>query len=285
MATPSVTALAVKAPASWAIAHSEPNSVAPRTTAKMSRSRGSESCSGSCLVVPRGSKKRICQSSAPATANSIAIVDWKNWTGTSNAASVWTHRLAGWISSCTAGMPQGRSPLRADDRLLEEHLAYMDRFATTMIARGPTLAPDRETPTGSMHVLGLPSMEAATEFVEREPNNRAGVYAQHRIWAFENLLGRTMWEFTSGADEPRFLVIALASDEEMPHASAQPVPLANCGADLRERLMVYGALTKPEGRGRHRSRSCVAGSRQRSGPTAPAKRGSGARRTPRCRGA
>jgi len=123
----------------------------------------------------------------------------------------------------------------------------MDRFATTMIARGPTLAPDRETPTGSMHVLGLPSMEAATEFVEREPNNRAGVYAQHRIWAFENLLGRTMWEFTRGADEPRFLVIALASDEEMPPASAQPVPLANCGADLRERLMVYGALTKPEG--------------------------------------
>jgi uncharacterized protein len=51
----------------------------------------------------------------------------------------------------------------------------MGGFADTMIARGPTLTTDRKTATGSLHVLGLPSLAAATEFVEREPNNRAGL--------------------------------------------------------------------------------------------------------------
>jgi hypothetical protein len=116
-----------------------------------------------------------------------------------------------------------------------------------MIARGPTLAPDRETPTGSLHVLGLPSVAAATEFVEREPNNRAGVYAEHRIWAFENLLRRTMWEFTGVADEPRFLVIAHTRHDESAPVSVRPVPPSALGAELRERLIVYGTLTEPDG--------------------------------------
>ena len=71
----------------------------------------------------------------------------------------------------------GTEGLRDDDELLEEHWSYMDRFAASMIARGPTFGPDRETVTGSLHVVGLPSVDALHEFVAREPNNRAGVYA------------------------------------------------------------------------------------------------------------
>ena len=41
----------------------------------------------------------------------------------------------------------------------------MDRFAKSMIARGPTLDTDRETATGSLHVLALPSIDAVREFV------------------------------------------------------------------------------------------------------------------------
>jgi len=78
------------------------------------------------------------------------------------------------------------SALRDDDALLEEHWSYMDGFAESMIARGPTLDADRETATGSLHVLGLPGVDAAHEFVAREPNHRAGVYAEHSIWGFEN---------------------------------------------------------------------------------------------------
>lgn len=122
----------------------------------------------------------------------------------------------------------------------------MDGFADAMIARGPTLAPDRETPTGSLHVLALPSAAAATEFVEREPNNRAGVYAEHRIWAFENLLGRTMWEFPGEAVEPRFLVIAHSGNAA--RVSALPVPPADLGVNLREWLILYGALAEPASR-------------------------------------
>jgi uncharacterized protein YciI len=104
-----------------------------------------------------------------------------------------------------------------------------------MIARGPLLAADREVATGSLHVLGLLGVEAAREFVAREPNNRAGVYAEHTIWRFENLLGRTMWEFPRAADEPRFLVVARSSHD--------PVPLESLSAELRERLILYGALS------------------------------------------
>jgi hypothetical protein len=119
----------------------------------------------------------------------------------------------------------------------------MDAFAESMIARGPTLAADRETATGSVHVLGLPSVDAAHEFVAREPNNRAGVYADHVIWRFENLLGRTMWAFSGAADEPRFLIIALLDRDESAGRSSSPVPEESLPPELRERLILYGALS------------------------------------------
>ncbi|MFZ2034914.1 MAG: YciI family protein, partial [Candidatus Dormiibacterota bacterium] len=97
--------------------------------------------------------------------------------------------------------------LRDDQALLEQHWSYMDTFAESMIARGPTLGSDRETATGSLHVLTLPSVDAAREFVALEPNDRAGVYGEHMVWRFENLLGRTMWDFSSQRAEPLFLII------------------------------------------------------------------------------
>jgi uncharacterized protein YciI len=133
--------------------------------------------------------------------------------------------------------------LRRDQELLQEHWSYMDAFAESMIARGPTLAADRETATGSLHVLRLPSVDAAREFVAREPNNRAGVYADHFIWRFENLLGRTMWEFSGAAEEPRFLVIARLDRDHSAGRGSRPVPEESLPPELRERLIVYGALS------------------------------------------
>jgi uncharacterized protein len=125
------------------------------------------------------------------------------------------------------------TPLRDDLELLEEHWSYMDGFADTMIARGPTLTPDGEQATGSLHVLGLPSVDAVREFVARDPNNRAGVCAELSIWRFDNLLGRTMWEFPRAADEPRFLVIA---------RSQSAVPNDGPAPELRDRLILFGTL-------------------------------------------
>jgi uncharacterized protein len=140
----------------------------------------------------------------------------------------------------------GTEALRADNDLLEKHWSYMDGFADAMIARGPTLAPNRKTATGSLHVLDLPSFAAAIEFAELEPNNRAGVYEEHRIWAFRDLLGRTMWEFTGEADEPRFLVIAHSDRVLNTPVSARPVPSEELRAELRERLILYGVLAEAE---------------------------------------
>jgi uncharacterized protein len=133
--------------------------------------------------------------------------------------------------------------LRDDDELLEEHWSYMDAFAESMIARGPTLTADREAATGSLHVLELPSVEAAREFVAREPNNRAGVYADHHIWRFENLLGRTMWTFSGVADEPRFLVVARSDRDRSAGRRSRPIPHESLPPELRERLILYGALS------------------------------------------
>ena len=108
----------------------------------------------------------------------------------------------------------------------------MDAFASGMTARGPTLAADRETWTGSVHIVDLPSAEAAREFVEREPYNRAGLYERHLVRRFQNLLGRTMWEFPGGSAEPRFMVIT----HEPADLSALP----------QERLIVHGELLTPD---------------------------------------
>ena len=88
-------------------------------------------------------------------------------------------------------------------------------------------------------------MAAATEFVEQEPNNRAGVYAEHGLWVFENLLGRTMWDFAGDAREPRFLVIAHTGHDQTGPLPPRRVPLVALGAELRERLIVFGALGEP----------------------------------------
>jgi hypothetical protein len=81
------------------------------------------------------------------------------------------------------------------EELLEKHWSYMDRYATEMIARGPTLDGDGDTPTGSVHIVGLPDPAAARAFAFDEPNYQAGVYRDVLLRRWRNLLGRTMWDF------------------------------------------------------------------------------------------
>jgi uncharacterized protein YciI len=45
----------------------------------------------------------------------------------------------------------------------------MDRYKAEMIARGPTLADDGDTPTGSVHIVDLPDPAAARAFAFGEP--------------------------------------------------------------------------------------------------------------------
>ena len=124
------------------------------------------------------------------------------------------------------------------DELAEQHWTYMDQYAAQMIARGPTLAGDGDTPTGSVHILGLPDPAAARAFAFDEPNYQAGVYRDVLLRRWRNLLGRTMWDFAGGRDGGnRYLVLGLgtesASDPEMPPG--------------RDDLIAYGLLLSDDG--------------------------------------
>jgi len=128
----------------------------------------------------------------------------------------------------------GSAALR--EELLEEHWSYMDRYATRMIARGPTFA--GETPTGSVHILDLPDAAAARAFAFDEPNYQAGVYRDVLLRRWRDTLGRTMWDFPGGrAGGDRFLVLGLG---------AGPAADLDLPPD-RDDLIAYGPLLSDDG--------------------------------------
>lgn len=130
----------------------------------------------------------------------------------------------------------GSQPLR--DELLEAHWSYMDRYTKEMIARGPTLADDGHTPTGSLHIVDLPDAAAARAFAFDEPNHQAGVYRDVLLRRWHNTLGRTMWEFPGGpTGGNRYLVLGLGTGQATDLA-VPPCPDA---------LIAYGPLLSDDG--------------------------------------
>jgi uncharacterized protein len=130
----------------------------------------------------------------------------------------------------------GSAALRVE--LLEEHWSYMDRYAAQMIARGPTLAVDGDTPTGSVHIVDLPDPAAARAFAFDEPNYQAGVYRDVLLRRWRNSLGRTMWEFPGGrTGGNRYLVLGLGTGQ----AADLAVPVDQDG------LIAYGPLLSDDG--------------------------------------
>ncbi|MFI6542938.1 YciI family protein [Streptomyces prunicolor] len=124
------------------------------------------------------------------------------------------------------------------DALVEDHWSYMDRYAKELIARGPTLSDDGDTPTGSVHILDLPDPAAARAFAFGEPNYQAGVYRDVLLRRWRNMLGRTMWDFPGGrTGGNRYLVLGLGTGQAVDLA---PPP----GSD---ELIAYGPLLSDDG--------------------------------------
>jgi uncharacterized protein YciI len=124
------------------------------------------------------------------------------------------------------------------DEMLEQHWSYMDGFQAEIIARGPTLAADEETPTGSVHIVDLPDSAAARAFAFDEPNYQAGVYRDVMLRRWRNALGRTMWDFPGGrAGGHRYLVLGLGTGE----AADLTVPPST------DDLIAYGPLLSDNG--------------------------------------
>ncbi|MGW2049955.1 YciI family protein [Streptomyces sp. NPDC001858] len=141
--------------------------------------------------------------------------------------------------------------------LSEAHWAYMDRYATELIARGPTFGADTEAdadpdadadvPSGSVHIVELPDAAAARAFAFDEPNYQAGVYRDVLLRRWRNLLGRTMWEFPGGRGEgsrDRYLVLGLGGG---PGEASGEVDLAVPARWDDDRLIAYGPLLSDDG--------------------------------------
>ena len=124
------------------------------------------------------------------------------------------------------------------EELLEEHWSYMDRYQAQMIARGPTLADDGDTPTGSVHIVDVPDSDAARAFAFDEPGYQAGVYRDVLLRRWHNALGRTMWDFPGGrAGGNRYLVLGLSTGQ----ATDLTVQAG------RDDLIAYGPLLSDDG--------------------------------------
>jgi uncharacterized protein len=134
----------------------------------------------------------------------------------------------------------------------EAHWSFMDRYADALVARGPTLTPDRTTHTGSMHIVDLQGAEQVRVFAFEEPFYRAGVYREVLVRRWRNVLGRTMWDFPAEpGDDRRFLVIGhgkpgVAAARQTLEA-AQRRWLAEPGH--RDGLILHGPLLSDDGAG------------------------------------
>ena len=92
----------------------------------------------------------------------------------------------------------GSGELKA--RLTPEHWTFMDGYADELIARGPTLTPDGESTTGSLHIIDLPTLDAVKTFAYDEPYYRAGVFESVLITRFRQHTAGTMWDFANAVD-------------------------------------------------------------------------------------
>jgi uncharacterized protein YciI len=129
----------------------------------------------------------------------------------------------------------GSTPLRR--QMVEQHWSYMDQFAASMIARGPTFTSDG-TLTGSVHILDLPDPAAARTFAFEEPGYQAGAYRDVMLRRWHNALGRTMWDFSgSRPGSNRYLVLGFMLE---PAAAATELP-------RRDELIVSGPLLSDDG--------------------------------------
>jgi hypothetical protein len=107
-----------------------------------------------------------------------------------------------------------------------------------MTARGPTLCPDRNLWTGSLHVVDVDGAAAAQAFAVNDPYHRAGLFCDHLIWRFSNLLGRTMWDASPQGHEVPFLILAQGSGT----IPGLPVPPARLPPAVAASLVLWGAL-------------------------------------------
>jgi uncharacterized protein YciI len=143
---------------------------------------------------------------------------------------------------------EGTAQLRQE--VTEQHWSFMDGYVESIVARGPTVAEDGVTATGSMHIVDLPDVEAVRVFAFEEPYYKAGVFAEVMVRRWHNLLGGTIWALAVDSREAdRFLVVGHGTSG----VKASSDGLLAAQHDFvtkhphRDRLVVCGPLLSDDG--------------------------------------
>ncbi|MDC7788141.1 YciI family protein [Rhodoplanes sp. TEM] len=140
----------------------------------------------------------------------------------------------------------GAGPTRR--ALLKDHWAFMTPYIDRMVARGPTMSEDGRLPTGSLHIVDLADEDAVRVFAEADPLARGGVFEEIVVRGFENLTGRTMWQFAGDPANPRFLFVGEA--DAVPDVQADGIVAAQrtllARPEAARAVIVAGPLRDPE---------------------------------------
>lgn len=83
----------------------------------------------------------------------------------------------------------------------EAHWAYFDDHRDHFIARGATQTDDQARTLSSVLFVEFDGWDEVRRFVENEPHNRNGVFADVRICRWNHALGRTQREFPRKDDQ------------------------------------------------------------------------------------
>lgn len=140
----------------------------------------------------------------------------------------------------------GAAPTRR--ALLKDHWAFMTPYIERMVARGPTMSDDGRLPTGSLHIVDLPDADAVRVFAEQDPLAAGGVFDEIVVRRFENLTGRTMWQFAGDAGSPRFLFVG--ETDAVPEVQADGIVAAQrtllARPEAARAVIVAGPLHHPD---------------------------------------
>ena len=133
------------------------------------------------------------------------------------------------------------------EELTEQHWAFMDGYADGMIARGPTLTPDRRR-------LPAACISSTCRTPRRRRSSRTRSRTTARVYADvlvrrRNELGRTMWEYDGDlvANLRRFMVLAEGTDDSVEVSDDLNAAYRGFVADRRAELIAAGPLLAEDG--------------------------------------
>ena len=81
----------------------------------------------------------------------------------------------------------GHLQVRLDNR--PAHVEYVKSGPSRLLLAGPLMEEDHETPKGTLLIIEAENLEAARAFAEKDPYNRANLFAEVTVTALNKTMG------------------------------------------------------------------------------------------------